>query len=395
MYPPPTRYNKKRPFATHFGYVPKWDRDQKYQPPPEPSRTNPMRSGNVLGRHVTLEEHDAWMASLFPGSTRIGRGEFGTAYSVAVRGRAVGAMDDLFARVKDRIGTSLPAEGATVVVKVISGSSGKSWRKSMEDGLRDAKVLAALDREPPFQLCPGVTVRPQDIAPRFYFGGVLLDHGLVVSVMGMASGNNLRKREKSTSALTAAAVEKAFLALHAFGVVHADAHDENVMMVDEGRAVLIDFGLAVQLPEALKRRAQATLRDAYATLVRTGTWPTARVLDDWHAESGIGSYVENRVRKHVYDDEPGRRSFYNPNMHSIQVIMNRVVNPEELDRARLRVWGTCRATGTSGSARRAIGTPVRRPQQMRHVMGATPPRWAYGRLRRRSWLWRLLFARGA
>ena len=104
--------------------------------------------------------------------------------------------------------------------------------------------------------------------------------------------------------MTRMAVEACTASLVLTGYVHADPHEGNLMLGDDGRVVFLDFGLmstvAPNIMEGFATGIQACLAEDYATLARVfvdvgfvivddyGAWePCRKAVDDFRAQHGI------------------------------------------------------------------------------------------------------------
>ncbi|MBA3501635.1 MAG: serine/threonine protein kinase, partial [Deltaproteobacteria bacterium] len=158
---------------------------------------------------------------------RIGAGAFGRVY-----------------RAKD------PQLDRTIALKVLDVDRGIP----NDDLLGEAKVMATIGH-------PNVAA--------IFDAGVLADTSRVFIAMELVVGRNLREwlgtpRTVQAIAFVMRQVGQGLAAAHAAGIVHRDVKPENVLVGDDGRVRVVDFGLA-------RVTAGRVDQDASVTSTRTGT----------------------------------------------------------------------------------------------------------------------------
>lgn len=132
----------------------------------------------------------------------------------------------------------------------------------------EGRVLAGLNH-------PGV-VRPRDF---------VADGGELALVMDLVEGTDLRRLLKTGGPMSPAAavdvvgqVAEALAAVHAAGIVHGDVKPGNILVPDEGRVRLIDFGVA----HHIQRPVEATHA--------TPEYVAPEVVDGWPVEPASDVY---------------------------------------------------------------------------------------------------------
>jgi serine/threonine protein kinase len=129
--------------------------------------------------------------------------------------------------------------------------------------------------------------------------------------MSVVPGTTLDEHEKQLGYVdpeVAAAAEKELLALHAYGIAHADTHAGNFIVSPTMKKVtLIDFGMARVLPEYHMLKMREAIQSAVASLFGpAGEWPTNNINRLWYAnEKSAMPYLVGIHRKLNY-------SFFNP-----------------------------------------------------------------------------------
>ncbi len=153
-----------------------------------------------------------------------------------------------------------PELARTVAVKVLRGSTGVAGSDGERRLRREGQTMARLTH--------GNVLRVYDVG---------LDHGHVFVAMEFVDGGTLGEwltREPRTPAeITAAFVQagRGLAAAHDAGLVHRDFKPANVMVADDGRVLVTDFGLArAPSADAAAPAAGGELRSDSMTVTREG-----------------------------------------------------------------------------------------------------------------------------
>jgi len=205
---------------------------------------------------------------------------------------------------------------------------------------REAAIHKALVAQKPLTVLNSqeghIIIKPTDIAPQFFFAGSSRDGGVYIIVMERVLGKQLGTIMKeyalsSKYADVVAEVEKTVMALAAFGYEHGDLHYDNIMILKNGDAKVIDFGLSIPLPYRLIRKMIRAIHESLSTLSLHGEWDNS-VLNDVYHFQGISEYSNSRMIRRGYED------FYNPSYKSVDGLKT-LVNKQELNEARRNAWG--------------------------------------------------------
>lgn len=334
--------------------------------------THHRASTQRTARHVALLPEsplsaDTYVDAIFDGvpMARAGRGRAGGVYSFEVTEKSKAKIREVFSRLGNVIvGAPVGSltKGGRVAIKVSPlpdharkkwreyGSSRKFdiWHAHLMTAANDASVHHELAtfRGIPLLGNGAANLDIKDHVPTFYFAGVDTQMGVYLTVMSFVDGSVARKSQLTYKAV--AKIERAFLALHAAGYAHADAHENNVFLTkDDGPATLIDFGYAMRLPQRLADRATTAARKAYETLKSTGRWPVDVIDNVWYGSRGIGAHVD-QVMKSVLGG--GLDMWYNPNGKFVRWMWASFDDGAKLNAARMHVWGL--KIGTSQKSRR-------------------------------------------
>jgi outer membrane biosynthesis protein TonB len=222
------------------------------------------------------------------GGVIVGKGAYGTAWSVpasAVLNADFTAVASIAHPVPARL-ASLPPPSTRVVVKI---AKAKSYAGILQ-GYHEMRVHAYL-ADPSIKT--GDLPNSSDYVPKYYAGGFSPTLNATVTVMELVDGKTVSSI-RDMSPRTYADLEKAFTSLWARRIFHADAHSGNVFAKKDGGIVIIDFGLALVLPESLRAK----------TIVQATSVEYFKKLDEfaflYHAWQGYDFSNPNTLALRVY-----------------------------------------------------------------------------------------------
>ncbi len=189
------------------------------------------------------------------GGRQIGKGEYGTAYSMKVTPAIVSKFQNILQYGKFRVGSTLPKVGDTIVVKVAKPHGNNFF----EDSVKENVVHQTLSRGSGVVIC-GKPVRAS--VPGFYFSAY--DGKNYITVMSMARGMAARKyiAKFKPSARGYVKLEKAVASLWLAGYLHGDFHTGNWLADEAGNVEILDFGFAIVLPQGLRDKLTSAIQSA-------------------------------------------------------------------------------------------------------------------------------------
>lgn len=189
------------------------------------------------------------------GGKVIGKGEYGTAYSMKVTPAIVSKFQNILQYGKFRVGSTLPKVGDTVVVKVAKPHGNNFFEGSVKENV----VHQTLSRGSGVVIC-GKPVRAS--VPGFYFSAY--DGKNYITVMSMARGMAARKyiAKFKPSARGYVKLEKAVASLWLAGYLHGDFHTGNWLADETGNVEILDFGFAIVLPQGLRDKLTSAIQSA-------------------------------------------------------------------------------------------------------------------------------------
>jgi len=263
-------------------------------------------------------------ASVSPAMKFRARGGKGEVYTLTATRGAKKALAYALQSMRLTVGGDRIPTGAKLAVKITAISKKADWQGVVREGLRESLIHERLMHREPFTL-GSVVLDPRDVVPPFYFGGCDPVAGVHVIVMGFVPGKPVDPRRLTPAKV--AAIEKAVLTLHAFGVVQGDLHLNNVFFGKHAR--IIDFGMSLLVP-AQVGRVRAALGTAVARLRATGRWPADVIDDIWYGPGGLGEYTDAAMHALGF-------TWYNPNGKTLRFVQ-RGLSTRELDAARAKLW---------------------------------------------------------
>ena len=245
-----------------------------------------------------------------------GQGVGGTVVLFGVTPAMQRYLASLARRLTHRVGgMSLPAVGARVAIKVAA------FRQHDVHGTRGGSALdvrgmvhEAAVQKYVYGSCVRDVVCGKELVPRVYMTGMDRKYGVFIVVMEAVDGVQLAdalKREPLT-AKRFARLERALTALWLFGIVHNDAHFENLYIGRDGWPKIIDFGHSVVIPKSRRARSMG---------------------DIFRAEFRHG------IQRHASRVQARRGySFSNPDTKALRVLYGRMVDPQNLPAERAKLW---------------------------------------------------------
>jgi hypothetical protein len=195
----------------------------------------------------------------------LGAGGFGIVY------RAFDAALEREVAIKEYLPSALAARShATLHVSVLSQGHAETFALGLKSFVNEARLLARFDH-------PSLVK-----VHRFWEA-----HGTAYMVMPLYRGRTLKALRADTPAPDEAALRAlvepllgALELLHAEGVYHRDIAPDNILVGDDGRPVLLDFGAARRVIGAGTQTLTAILKPSYAPIeqyaestgLRQGPW---------------------------------------------------------------------------------------------------------------------------
>ena len=195
----------------------------------------------------------------------IGVGGFGIVYH---------AFDHALERdvaIKEYMPGALAARSATMHVSLLSQGHAETFALGLKSFVNEARLLARFDH-------PSLVK-----VHRFWEG-----HGTAYMVMPLYRGRTLKALRQARDASPDEAWLRSLLApllgalevLHAEGVFHRDIAPDNILVADDGRPVLLDFGAARRVISDRSQTLTAILKPSYAPIeqyaeaegLRQGPW---------------------------------------------------------------------------------------------------------------------------
>ena len=150
------------------------------------------------------------------------------------------------------VDTGAPPTGRRVVVKVTSILPNDYKRTVFEPPswlLREVQIQAYLTTGGCKTAEDGVRYCSGEVVPRLYWSGFFPKDNVQVIVMEGIEGKTLQSTLASAGREAARAlypkVEHAVFTLWAFGIVHGDLHNNNIMVSRDGQVKIVDFGFAL------------------------------------------------------------------------------------------------------------------------------------------------------
>ena len=233
--------------------------DGNAQPPPLPG---------VLPRGTMLRGYEV--------TSVLGKGGFGITY------RAVDTTLHRDVAIKEYLPTSLAMREGRTTVLPHSPDHAEQFAWGRERFLDEARTLARLDRS--------AVVRVHDF---------LEANGTAYMVMALVEGETLSKRLMRDQRLTPEAVERLIFplldgleAVHAIGFLHRDIKPANIMVDDQGRPTLIDFGASRAAMIGRSTTMTAVFTPGYAAPEQ---FMTAGKLGPWSDIYGVAATLYHAI----------------------------------------------------------------------------------------------------
>ena len=292
----------------------------------------PNRTSKEVKRSMSAGEY---ITRFFPDARFLKEGSNGSVFKVKTNPAAIKALLGGMAHVT--MGERAPA--TSFVIKATQHQPKyATWTQFVEDNVHEASVHAYLAKAAtcaPVR-CSGAKVCSAEVVPKFYAAGSVREEGLFLTLMELVNGVPLDEHvaNRQMSAQEYAVIEKAVATLWMVGVSHSDLHLQNAMVLPSGRVVIIDFGMAVLLPSALRNRVIREVGDL--PVLNSSLANTV-----WYAKNTIQNYT-NQVQDQRTEYYPkNHERYYNPEGKMLRRLWNKVPAAERvrIPAVRANLWG--------------------------------------------------------
>lgn len=255
---------------------------------------------------------------------RVGGGAYASVYRIAPTPHAFQALEKLRATVSNTItGPAAPSHRASIILKVGIPDGGEAWPAFLKRSVRENAAHVVVQR-----------AAPQTV-PALYIAGSM--GRAYVAAMEDIPGETLASYIATHGGITRniyAHLQRAVIASLSAGIVHADLHDANVMVLPDGTIRILDFGFAVQL--------SPQQRAAVAQLVRTDTNAA------WNA---IGGYVDAVQAQRIRG-----LAWYNPEVKALRVWRGLILDAYKSPTNVVAGFGSGMSSRSSGVSRPGSGS---------------------------------------
>jgi len=219
--------------------------------------------------------------------TELGSGTYGTAFSVVVDKTIIDNLKRAYQNMTHTTFTSFPTYQRQVLVlkfEALTSSSGKVLTRLVREAAIHAKVSTTEIRQR-----RRVVVRGKDIAPEFFFAGILQGYSIIC--MERVQGSSMASLYKKANTRIPRAVfnnlERLVQGLLRIGIVHGDLNAGNIFVMPDNSVKCIDFGFAFIIPDSIHKKAVNILNE------------TASIEKAWK-ESGIQDIANARYGEYPY-----------------------------------------------------------------------------------------------
>lgn len=264
-----------------------------------------LQYAHYLPQHVPAKQHlpahqytgtvnahflDAFVERRFPGIKRppLASGSYGSVYVLTIHSKQDFSFQQLIGLHAEGVDMVETYAGATIepgvyALKVQRAKDPKEFQKLRPSWKHEAKVHAYVNAHVP------------GLSPIMYLAAVDPQYNVHYTLMQLVQGAPLE--DVTITPQIAKNVEAAVTALWKIGIVHADMHQGNVLVLPNGNVAIIDFGMAEVLPSHIRESLQ----------------PGDTSEQMWRK---IRGYVDSRKKAQGYD-------WYNPNGKLLQVVYHK------------------------------------------------------------------------
>jgi len=282
----------------------------------------PYRATRTLPRSNAARNVEAVLSLFGSDIRRMGGGAYASVYRISPTPRAFQALEKLRATVSNIItGPSAPPPSRSIILKIGTPDNGEAWPAFLKRSVRENAAHVVVQRAAP------------QYVPALYVAGSM--GRAYVAAMEDIPGETLASYIATHGGITRNIYDqlrRAVIESLSAGIVHADLHDANVMVLPDGTIRILDFGFAVQL--------SPQQRAAVAQLVRTDTNAA------WNA---IGSYV-NAVQA-----QRGL-AWYNPEVKALRVWRGLILDAYKSPTNVVAGFGSGMSSRSSGGSRPGSGS---------------------------------------